>query len=228
VRREKRVRSPFSETTQDWFSHTLHTPRTTHHAPLTTTLFSPWPYPAKKNSVAAHAPEANMDRMAKPWLDLWDYLDRRFWAVWNWSAGQLRPDEVRWQPLPQVASFGWNLEHLAEMLDLYLSRYFRCQAQVRPGTLRTMQHDMPDDGRFDDLQAIGAYHRQVRRAYRQLLIGLTDSDFDRNLEPAGRAPVSVGWAVGHIAEHESYHLGKFTLLRTLLMQRRVPMKGDGQ
>jgi uncharacterized damage-inducible protein DinB len=161
-----------------------------------------------------------MDPITKPWLDLWDYLDRRFWSVWQWSASQLEPEEVRWQPSPQVASIGWNLQHLAEMLDHYLAHVFRCQAQVRPGTLRTMEHNMPDDGRFEDLQAIGAYHRQVRPAYRQLLTRLNGSDFERVLEPGRRAPVTIAWAVGHIAEHESYHLGKFTLLRTLLMQRR--------
>jgi hypothetical protein len=157
-----------------------------------------------------------MDPTLKPWLGLWDYLDGNFWRLWQWAAASLNPDEVGWQPIPQVASIGWNLQHLGEMLDHYLAHVFHHGAPVQQGPLRTMQSGSLDDGRFRDLQAIAAYHRQVRPAYRTFLSGLTAGDLDRAIERQGRRAITYGWAVGHIAEHESYHLGKCTLLRSLL------------
>ena len=38
----------------------------------------------------------------------------------------------------------------------------------------------------------------------------------------GALLITNAWAVGHIAEHESYHLGKCTLLRSLLQARVGP------
>jgi len=76
-----------------------------------------------------------------------------------------------------------------------------------------------DDGRFRDLQALAAYHRQVRLRYRQFLSSLTGEDLDRVIERQGRRTITYAWAVGHIAEHESYHIGKCTLLRSLLLAR---------
>jgi uncharacterized damage-inducible protein DinB len=69
------------------------------------------------------------------------------------------------------------------------------------------------------LQAIAAYHRQVRPAYRDFLSRLTAADLDRAIERSGKRTITCAWAVGHIAEHESYHLGKCTLLRALLAAR---------
>src|SRR5262249_55582151 len=97
--------------------------------------------------------EPAMDSTLKPWVDPWDYLDGNFWHVWQWSRDQLRPEEAGWQPAPTVASIGWNLQHLGEMLDHYLTH----------------------------------------------VLG----------QP------------GPVAEHESYHLGKCTLLRSLLTDRRA-------
>jgi uncharacterized damage-inducible protein DinB len=155
----------------------------------------------------------------KPWLDLWGYLDGNFWGVCQWAAADLRPAEVGWQPIPQVASVGWNLQHLAEMLDHYLAHVFGRGPQVWPGPLVTMRRVSQDDGRFRDLGAIAAYHRQVRPAYREFLAGRTLADLDRPLDPGGRSSRTHAWAIGHIAEHESYHLGKVTLLRSLLAGR---------
>jgi uncharacterized damage-inducible protein DinB len=133
---------------------------------------------------------------------------------------------VAWQPVPEVASVGWNLQHLAEMLDYYLVHVF---AHARPvqRSLRTMQSGSRDDGRFRDLEAIAAYHRQVRPAYRAFLAGLTAADLDRVIERPGRRPLGYAWAVGHIAEHESYHIGKCTLLRSLLAHERERTSQDG-
>jgi hypothetical protein len=97
-----------------------------------------------------------------------------------------------------------------------LATVFATQAQVLPGALVTMRSGSRDDGRFQDLEAIARYHRQVRPAHRDFLAGLTLQDLDRALERSGRQAIPVAWAVGHIAEHESYHLGKCTLLRNLL------------
>jgi hypothetical protein len=83
---------------------------------------------------------------------------------------------------------------------------------MRPGSL--------DDGRHRDLQAVAAYHRRVRPAYRAFLGRLTAADLDRTLAGSGAAR-SWGWAVGHIAEHESYHLGKCMPLRNLLPARQA-------
>jgi uncharacterized damage-inducible protein DinB len=157
-----------------------------------------------------------MDRVLKPWLDLWDYLDGNFWSVWKWAAASLRAEEVAWQPLPQVASIGWNLQHLGEMLDYYLVNIFSRGPQVHTGSLATMRSGSQDNGRFRDLHEIGEYHRQVRPAYRTFLTELTGADLDRVIERQGRRTITYAWAVGHIAEHESYHLGKCTLLRSLL------------
>jgi hypothetical protein len=55
-----------------------------------------------------------MDPAIKHWVGLWDYLDGNFWGFWQWAESHLRPDEVGWQPIPQVASIGWNLHHLGE------------------------------------------------------------------------------------------------------------------
>ena len=88
--------------------------------------------------------------------------------------------------------------------------------------LGTMRPGSRDGGRHRDLQAIAAYHRQVRPAYRSFLAGLTAADLDRVIERQGRRAITCAWAVGHIAEHESYHLGKCTLLRTLLLSRPAP------
>ena len=76
-----------------------------------------------------------------------------------------------------------------------------------------------DDGRYHDLGAIAAYHRQVRPAYRAFLTGLKGEDLDRAIERKGRRTITYAWAVGHIAEHESYHIGKCTSLRSLLAKR---------
>ncbi|MCI0680928.1 MAG: DinB family protein [Gemmataceae bacterium] len=160
-----------------------------------------------------------MDPIVKPWLELWDYLDGNFWRVCRWAQSQLTADDIAWQPIPEVASVGWNLQHLAEMLDYYLARIFCCQAPVR-AELPTMVSGNLDHGRWRDLDAIAAYHNQVRPAYRQFLAGLKGSDLDRVLERVGRRSISWSWAIGHIAEHESYHLGKCTLLRSMLKQRR--------
>jgi uncharacterized damage-inducible protein DinB len=157
-----------------------------------------------------------MDPAIKHWVGLWDYLDGNFWSVWTWAAQNLRPEQAAWQPVPRVASVSWNLQHLAEMLDYYLAHVFGRGQQVLPGTLVTMRSGSQDDGRFGDLQAIAAYHRQVRPAYRTFLTALTGDDLDRVLERTGRRTISYAWAVGHIAEHESYHLGKCTLLRNLI------------
>jgi uncharacterized damage-inducible protein DinB len=160
-----------------------------------------------------------VDPAIKPWLDLWDYLDGNFWSVWKWAARELRPEDVGWQPISQVASVGWNLQHLAEMLDHYLAHVFDRGPQVWPDPLATMRRDSQDDGRFRDLQAIAAYHRKVRPTYRDFLAGRTLTDLERPLDPGGRGSHTLSWAIGHIAEHESYHLGKVTLLRSLLAGR---------
>lgn len=157
-----------------------------------------------------------MDPVIEPWVELWDYLDGNFWGVWRWSAANLSPDEVAWQPTPRVASIGWNLHHLAEMLDYYLAHVFEQGHTVQQTPLMTMQSGNQDDGRFRDLQAIAAYHRQVRPAYRSWLSELTGDDLRRVFEHPRRRDISTAWAVGHIAEHESYHIGKCTLLRNLL------------
>jgi uncharacterized damage-inducible protein DinB len=160
-----------------------------------------------------------VDSAIKHWVGLWDYLDGNFWGVWRWAAASLGPDEVAWQPVPEVASVGWNLQHLGEMLDHYLAHVFGRGPQVLPGPLRTMRAGSRDDGRFRDLDAVAAYHRRVRPAYREFLAGLTAADLDRVIERQGRRSIPYAWAVGHIAEHESYHTGKCTLLRTLLTAR---------
>ena len=157
-----------------------------------------------------------MDPTIKHWVGLRDYLAGNFGGYWGWAAAHLRPEEVGWQPAPQVASVGWNLRHLGEMRDHFLARAFAQAGPARRGPLETMRPGNLDDGRHRDLQAIAAYHRQVRPAYRAFLVRLTAADLDRVLAGPGR---TWGWAVGHIAEHESYHLGKCMLLRNLLPAR---------
>ncbi len=160
-----------------------------------------------------------MDAAIRHWVDLWDYLDGNFWRIWQWAASHLNSDSIAWQPIPEVASVGWNLHHLGEMLDHYLAHVFGQGPQVQETPLLTMRPGSLDDGRYRNLDVIAAYHRQVRPAYRQFLAGLTAADFDRVIERQGRRPITYAWAVGHIAEHESYHLGKCTLLRSLLLAR---------
>src|SRR5947209_3766693 len=123
-----------------------------------------------------------MDPAVKHWVGLWDYLDGNFWRVWQWAEGRLGPDDVAWQPVPEVASVGWNLQHLGEMLDHYLTHVFGQPGPVEQAPLRTMQPGSQDDGRYRDLQAIAAYHRQVRPAYRSFLAGLSAADLDRVIE----------------------------------------------
>jgi uncharacterized damage-inducible protein DinB len=157
-----------------------------------------------------------MDPAIKHWVGLWDYLDGNFWQVWRWADQSLSPAQVAWQPIPQVASIGWNLQHLGEMLDHYLAHVFNVTPQVQGKPLATMVSGSLDDGRYRDLDAIAAYHRQVRPAYRTFLSGLKGEDLDHPIERHGRRTITYAWAVGHIAEHESYHIGKCTLLRSLL------------
>jgi hypothetical protein len=151
-----------------------------------------------------------MDQTIKHWIGLWDYLDMNFWSFNTWASAHLGPAEVSWQPIPEVASIGWNLWHLGEMLDYYLVHVFGKGPQIQP-VLLTMRSGSQDDGRFRDLDAIAAYHHKARPTYRAFLAGLTAADLDRRL-----GQHSWGWAVGHIAEHESYHLGKCMLLRNLV------------
>lgn len=160
-----------------------------------------------------------MDAAIKHWVGLWDYLDGNFWSVCRWAEG-LSPRQLAWQPVPQVASVGWNLQHLGEMLDHYLAHVFNQGPPMQPAPLGTMQPGSLDDGRFSDLAAITAYHRRLRPAYRAFLAGLVAADLDRPIERQGRRTITYAWAVGHIAEHESYHLGKCTLLRSLLAEAR--------
>jgi uncharacterized damage-inducible protein DinB len=160
-----------------------------------------------------------MDQQLKHWVALWDYLDGNFWTVCGWARGHLRPQDLAWQPIPQVASIGWNLQHLGEMLDHYLAHVFKHGEQIQKMSLFTMRSGSQDDGRFGNLEAITEYHRKVRPAYRQFLAGLTGSNLDRVIEREGRRNFDYAWAIGHIAEHESYHLGKCTLLRSLLLNR---------
>jgi uncharacterized damage-inducible protein DinB len=157
-----------------------------------------------------------MDAAIKHWVELWDYLDGNFWGFWRWADASLSAEAVGWQPVPEVASIGWNLQHLAEMLDYYLALVFGQGPPVRKQPLATMRSGSRDDGRYNDLQAIAAYHRRVRPAYRAFLAGLHGADLDRPIERDGKRTITCAWAVGHIAEHESYHLGKCTLLHTLL------------
>ena len=156
-----------------------------------------------------------MDPVLKSWIELWDYLDGNFWHVWQWADDELDPEQVAWQPIPTVASIGWNLQHLAEMLDHYLTFVFGQPGPVSPER-STMRSGSQDDGRFGDLAAIASYHKKVRPAYRRFLASLHASDLDRVIERQGKRAITVSWAIGHIAEHESYHLGKCTLLRNLL------------
>lgn len=160
-----------------------------------------------------------MDAAIKPWVALWDYLDGNFWRLCQWAGANLAPDEIAWQPNPRVASIGWNLHHLGEMLDYYLAHVFEQGPPVRHEPLRTMESGNLDDGRYRDLQAIAAYHRQVRPAYRAFLVGRTGADLAREIERHGRRSITYAWAIGHIAEHESYHVGKCMLLRNLLPER---------
>lgn len=160
-----------------------------------------------------------MDPTIKHWLGLWDYLDGNFWSFWQWATTHLDAEEVGWQPVPQVASIGWNLQHLGEMLDHYLAHVLAQTKPVQRGPLGTMRSGSLDDGRHRDLQVIAVYHKQVRPTYRTFLSELTAADLDRPL--GGGRTHSWGWAVGHIAEHESYHLGKCMLLRNLLPARRA-------
>jgi uncharacterized damage-inducible protein DinB len=163
--------------------------------------------------------QPTMDPAIKHWLALWDYLDGNFWRVWQWAAASLKPVEVGWQPNPQVASIGWNLQHLGEMIDYYLAHVFNQGPPIQKEPLRTMVSGSLDDGRYSDLEAIAAYHQQVRPAYRAFLARLTGADLDRVIERQGRRTITYAWAVGHIAEHESYHVGKCMLLRNLLPNR---------
>jgi hypothetical protein len=160
-----------------------------------------------------------MDPAIKHWVGLWDYLDGNFWGVWQWASTHLSPKEVIWQPTPRVASVGWNLQHLGEMLDYYLANVFGPGPTKQQAPLLTMRSGSQDEGRYGDLQAIAAYHQQVRPAYRDFLAGLTGADLDKPIERQGRRTITPAWAVGHIAEHESYHIGKCSLLRSLLMDR---------
>jgi uncharacterized damage-inducible protein DinB len=160
-----------------------------------------------------------MNNVIKPWVELWDYLDGNFWHVWQWAAQNLSPDAVAWQPIPEVASVGWNLQHLGEMLDYYLAHVFGRAAPVQQTPLLTMRAGSLDDGRHRDLRAIAAYHQQLRPAYRAFLAGLQAADLDRAIERQGKRAITYAWAIGHIAEHESYHLGKCTLLRSLLQKQ---------
>ena len=160
-----------------------------------------------------------MDPVLKPWIELWDYLDGNFWRVWQWAADSLRPEQVAWQPVPEVASIGWNLQHLGEMLDYYLAHIFGEGEPQLGQPLATMRSGSRDDGRFRDLDAVAAYHRRVRPKYRDFLMRLTGPDLERVIERQGRRSITYAWAIGHIAEHESYHLGKCTLLRTLLLSQ---------
>ena len=160
-----------------------------------------------------------MDAAIKHWVALWDYLDGNFWRVWQWAEANLTPEAVAWQPNPRVASIGWNLQHLGEMLDHYLAHVFNQGLPAQREPLRTMQGGNLDDGRYSDLQAIAAYHRRVRPAYRAFLVELTGADLERAIEREGRRTITYAWAIGHIAEHESYHIGKCTLLRNLLPEQ---------
>ena len=157
-----------------------------------------------------------MDPAIRHWVEAWDDLDQRFWQFVSWARVHLSPGELAWQPCPEVASIGFNLVHLAEMLDYYLHVVFLPNSNpVRP-PLRTMERNARDTGTHTDLGETIAYHRVVRPRYRQFLTSLTLSDFDRPLFGGRR---SLGWAVAHIHEHESYHLGKCMLLRTLIRSR---------
>jgi hypothetical protein len=159
-----------------------------------------------------------MDPILKSWIELWDYLDGNFWHVWQWADDHLTPEQVAWQPVPTVASIGWNLQHLVEMLDHYLTFVFGQPGPVS-ASRPTMRSGSQDDGRFRDLAAIGAYHNKVRPAYRSFLLSLRGADLDRVIEREGKRAITYAWAIGHIAEHESYHLGTCTLLRSLLVAR---------
>ena len=162
-----------------------------------------------------------MHAIVKPWLDLWDYLDGNFWSVCNWAEAALGPEQLAWQPNPRVASIGWNLQHLAEMLDHYLTHVFAQGGPRQGAPLATMVPGSLDRGVYRDIAAITAYHRQVRPAYRHFLLGLSASDFERSL--GGGSRWTWSWAIGHIAEHESYHLGKCMLLRNLI---HAPKESD--
>ena len=154
------------------------------------------------------------------WVDFWDYLDGNFWGLLNWFRRDLTADEIGWQPVPAVASIGWNLQHLGEMLDYYLARVFHQGPQFASGPLVTMASGSQDDGRFRDLDAIAEYHRQLRPAYRAFLASLSPDEFVQPIERQGRRTITCAWAIGHIHEHESYHLGKCTLLRSLVLAQR--------
>ena len=131
-----------------------------------------------------------MDPAVEPWVQLWDYLDGNFWSVWHWSAQQLGAEEVGWQPIPEVASVGWNLEHLAEMLDYYLAHIF---GQGTPrSSLVTMRSGSRDDGRFHDLRAIAAYHREVRPRYRW---GHLAFRFVRSVGKRTPSAYATSWAI---------------------------------
>jgi uncharacterized damage-inducible protein DinB len=157
-----------------------------------------------------------MDREVARWVEFWDFLDRNLWGTLEWFRTELSPAQIAFQPIPTVASIGWNLHHLAEMLDYYLSRVFQVRPQRQAAPLITMVPESRDDGRFADLNAVADYHRLVRPAYREFLAGLTGADLEKPIERQGRRTITVAWAVAHIHEHESYHLGKCTLLRSLI------------
>src|SRR5262245_44295119 len=130
------------------------------------------------------------------WLDYWDYLDGNFWGLWNLFKRELTPAEIAWQPVPSVASIGWNLMHLGEMLDYYLDRIFHQGPPVQKTPLVTMISGSQDDGRLTDLEEIAAYHRQLRPVYRRYLSQLNPDDLAQPIERSGRRTITIAWAVG--------------------------------
>ena len=156
-----------------------------------------------------------MDPALRHWINAWDDLDERFWAVVAWAERSLSPTELAWKPAPTVASIGFNLMHLGEMLDYYLHYAFGYTQVTLKGELPTMRRGAQDPGTYDDLDTIVRYHKRLRPAYRRYLESLELQDLDRPIFGGRR---NIGWAIAHIHEHESYHIGKCMLLRALLPQ----------
>ncbi len=157
-----------------------------------------------------------MERTIRPWVENWAMLDERFWAVIQVVRRGLTPEEVCWKPSPRINSIGWNLQHLAEMLDYYLHVLFGLGEPLR-AEHPTMRRNAVDDGRYSDVDEIAAYHRAVRPVYRRYLENLSLEDLEQT---APRGGMTIGWAIGHIHEHESYHLGKCTLLLRWIVDSR--------
>jgi uncharacterized damage-inducible protein DinB len=141
----------------------------------------------------------------------------------------LTPAELRWQPTLDSNPILWLAWHMARVEDDWMNE------RVHGGNGLWRRHgwreklgfetegsgfgDTPDDVRAMpdvSIDAVMAYYEAVREAVLNVLDGLTEEDFEKEVPHPRRKNLNLRWVLGHVLVEEAQHLGQIAYVRGMI------------